>query len=157
MQTPPPLWVDWLLKHPPFFLVIFVAMWASMLYLISAVSGWNALSKRFRLQGRFYGETRPFRSARLRFYVHFGNCLDVGADESGLYLAVLPIFRFGHPPLLIPWPEVSVISGETGFIFKKRELRLGRQESIPLRISASLAEDLRTLAGDSWPVDAVAV
>jgi hypothetical protein len=93
----------------------------------------------------------------MRFYVHFGNCLTVGADESGLYLAVFPIFRIAHPPLLVPWPEVAVISGKSGLIFKKRELRLGRQESIPLRISASLAESLREAAGDAWPLESVAV
>jgi hypothetical protein len=38
----------------------------------------------------------------MRFYVHFGNCLTTGADQSGLYLTVFPIFRIGHPPLLIP-------------------------------------------------------
>lgn len=112
-------------NHPPFFFVFFAAMWVSVLYLIAMVSGWYELSKRFRFKGKFYGESLPFRSARMRFYVHFGNSLTVGADQSGLYLAVFPIFRIGHPHLLIPWSEVVVISGETGLIFKKRELRLG--------------------------------
>jgi hypothetical protein len=157
MQPPSPVWIDWLFNHPPFFFVFFAIMWISILYLLAIVSGWNALSRRFRLQGRFYGESWPFRSARMRFYVHFGNCLTVGADKSGLYLAVFPIFRPGLPPLLIPWSEVVVISGETGLIFKKRELRLGREESIPLRISSSLVETLRQWAGEAWPPESVTV
>ena len=144
-------------NHPPFFFVFFATLWASVLYLLAMVSGWNALSKRFRFKGRFYGGTWPFRSARMRFYVHFGNCLTTGADQSGLYLTVFPIFRIGHPPLLIPRSEVVVISGETGLIFKKRELRLGRHESIPLRISSSLFETLRQSAGEAWPLESVAV
>jgi hypothetical protein len=144
-------------NHPPFFFVFFAAMWVSVLYLIAMVSGWYELSKHFRFKGIFYGESFPFRSARMRFYVHFGNCLTVGADQSGLYLSVFPIFRIGHPPLLIPWSEVVVISGETGLIFKKRELRLGRQESIPLRISTSLVETLRQSAGEAWPLESVTI
>ncbi|MGA7795384.1 MAG: hypothetical protein WCA19_20285 [Candidatus Acidiferrales bacterium] len=144
-------------NHPPFFFVFFAAMWVSVLYLIAMVSGWYELSKRFRFKGKFYGESLPFRSARMRFYVHFGNSLTVGADQSGLYLAVFPIFRIGHPHLLIPWSEVVVISGETGLIFKKRELRLGRQESIPLRISTSLVKTLRQSAGGAWPLESVGI
>jgi hypothetical protein len=81
-------------NHPPFFFVFFAAMWAAViyLYLIAMASGWNELSKRFRFKGKFYGEALPFQSARMRFYVHFGNCLTVGSDQSGLYLAV---FSYG--------------------------------------------------------------
>lgn len=157
MQPTKPVWIDWFFNHPPFFFVFFAIMWVLVLHLLGIISGWNVLSKRFRLQGQFYGESLPFRSARMRFSVHFGSCLSVGADESGLYLAVFPIFRPGLPPLLIPWSEVTVIAGETGIIFKKRELRLGRQESIPLRISASLFQSLRQSAGDVWPFESVAV
>jgi hypothetical protein len=160
MQPLPPVWISWLISHPPIFFVLFAvffaATWVSVLYVIAMVSGWNTLSKHFCLKGQFYGEQRPFQSARMRYYVHFGNSLSVGADESGLYLAVFPIFRIGHPPLLVPWSEVAVISGERGFIFKKRELRLGRQESIPLRISASLCETLQKSAGEAWPLESVA-
>jgi len=157
MQPRPPAWLDWLGNHPPLIFLFFVAMWALTLYVLGVISGWEVLSKRFRFKGMFYGETWLFRSGRMRFYVYYGNCLSVGADESGLYLAVFPIFRIGHAPLLIPWSEVSVMSGDKGLIFKKRELRLGHQESIPLRISASLAETLRRSAGEAWPLESVAV
>jgi hypothetical protein len=157
MQVPPPDWINWLFNHPPFFYVFFAIMWVSIVYLLGIVSGWNALSKRFRSRGRSYGESWPFRSARMRFYVHFGNCLSVGADVSGLYLAVFPIFRPGLPPPLTPWSEIAVISGGTGLIFKKRELRLGRHESIPLRISTSLFQSLRQSAGEAWPPESFAI
>ena len=156
MQSQPPAWINWIFNHPPFFVLLFAGMWVFNCYLLGMISGWVVLSKRFRLKDSFYGESWPFRSARMRYYLHYGNCLSVGADESGLYLAVFQIFRIGHPPLLIPWAEVTVISGERGLIFKKRELRLGHEESIPLRISASLVETLRQSAGRAWPLESVA-
>ena len=157
MQPQPPVWLDWIFHHPPFFVLLFMGMWVLTLHVLGIVSGWAILSRRFRFTGTFCGQSWPFRSARMRFQVHYGNCLSMGADESGLYLAVFPIFRIGHPPLLIPWSEVFIMSGAKGFIFKKRELRLGRQESIPLRISASFAATLQRWAGDAWPLETVPV
>lgn len=157
MHPQPPAWLDWVFRHPPFFILLFVATFALILRVLGIISGWAILSKRFRFTGMFYGQSWPFRSAQMRFQVQYGTCLSVGANESGLYLAIFPVFRIGHPPLLIPWSEVSVITGEKGIIFKKREFWLGRQESIPLRISASLAATLQRWAGNAWPVETIAV
>jgi hypothetical protein len=160
MPIYPPLWIqrimEWLVNHPPFFVVFFVAMWALSTYGVALLSGWNRLSRRFRHKGPFYGETWPFRSARMRKLIHFGSALTLGADESGLYMAVFPLFRIGNPPLLIPWSEISIIPGERGLIFKKRSLLLGRQEAISLSISSSLAGTLKEAAGKAWPVEAFA-
>jgi len=157
MGLQPPTSIDWLLTRPYFFALFFCAVWALACFVIGLISGWNVLSNRFSFsKGTFHGETWPFRSARMRFLAHYGNCLSIGADESGLYMSVFPIFRIGHPPLLIPWAEIAVLPGETGLIFKQRTLHLGRQEVIPLRISASLAETLQRAAGKGWSVASVA-
>ncbi len=124
------------------------------MHLTAMMSGWLALSKRFRARDQFYGMVWPFRRARMRFYTRYDNVLEVGADQAGLFLRMFPLFRIAHPPLLIPWSEISVVPGEYGLIFKKRELRLGREEDIPLRISASLCEKLQREAGPAWPVPA---
>jgi hypothetical protein len=157
MANQPPEWINWLLNRPAFFALYFIALWSSVCYLLGAMSGWIKLSPRFRRRGAFYGEKWPFRSARMRFFVQYKSCLDIGADESGLYLSIFPIFRIGHPPLLIPWSEILVVSGVKGIIFRKRELCLGRQELVPLRISSSLAETLQRSAGEAWPIESVAV
>jgi hypothetical protein len=59
-------------------------------------------------------------------------------------MAVFPLFRVGHAPLFIRWSEIQVDSGNRGLIFKKRKLLLGRQELIPLLVSAS-KEDWKKL------------
>lgn len=150
--------MEWFVTHIffLFFPFFFVGIWVLTTYVLGLLSGWSLLSKRFRYQGVYYGETWPFRSARMRTLVHFGNALTMGADETGLYMAVFPLFRFGNPPLLIPWSEISVVPGERGFIFKKRLLLLGRQETISLSISSSFAKVLKEAAGRGWPVEALA-
>ncbi len=157
MQYQPPAWIDWLFNHPPFLVAFAAAACALTFYVLAVIDGWLILSKRFRFKGSFYGEVWPFQSGRMRFYVHFASSLSVGADESGLYLAVFPLFRLWHPPLLIPWSEVSIIPRQRGLIFKTRELRLGLEESIPLRISRSLVRTLRESAGEAWPLESVPI
>jgi hypothetical protein len=40
-------------------------------------------------------------------WVGYGNCLTIGSNYYGLYLAILPFLRVGHPALFIPWDEIS--------------------------------------------------
>jgi hypothetical protein len=147
---PPKVW--WLSVLFPLF---FVAMWVVTLKMISTMSGWGALAKRFRDHTRSYKYLWLFQSARMRFYAGYGSCVNIGADESGLRLAVFAVFRMGHPPLRIPWDEISVKAREYGILFKKRELLLGQQEAIPFRISKSLANKVQQAAGRSWPVEII--
>jgi hypothetical protein len=156
MSSHPPVWIEWLFNHPPFLALFFVTQGVLGFYILALMSGWNRLSKRFRHRGNFDGETWPFRSARMRTLIRFGCALTMGADESGLYMAVFPLFRMCHPPLLIPWSEVSIVRSERGLIFKKRLLLLGRKEAISLSISSSLAENLKEAAGKAWPVESFA-
>jgi hypothetical protein len=147
-----PAFIEWLLTRPIFFAIFFCVVWAMASFVISMASGWNVLSKRFYCaKGTFHGETRTFQSARMGFLTNYGSCLRIGADKSGLYMSIFPIFRLGHPPLLIPWEEITICPGETGLIFKQRTFTLGRQEAISLRISASLVASLQQAVGKGWP------
>jgi len=60
MQPQAPAWLDWVLHHPPFFVLLFVATWALTLHLLGMISGWAILSKRFRFTGMFCGQSWPF-------------------------------------------------------------------------------------------------
>lgn len=53
-------------------------------------------------------------------------CLSIGVNREGLFLAVIPIFRIGHPPLFIPWHDIStedrkqlIFFRAVKFIFRK--------------------------------------
>jgi len=158
MQTNAPAWINWLFNHPLFFVLQFIALWGFVCYIIGQLSGWVLLSRRFRDSGAFYSYRWPFQSVRMRtLWGKYNNCANFGADETGLYMAVFPLFRIGHAPLFIPWSEIHVISGNRGLVFKKRKLLLGRQELIPLFVSLSLAEKLEQAAGRAWPVETIDV
>jgi hypothetical protein len=62
----------------------------------------------------------------------------IGSDPVGLHLAVLFPFRPGHPPLFIPWSEVSV---REGWNPTRRGVALSflRVPEVPLVLSTKLA------------------
>ena len=138
------------------FPVFFVALWCGIIYLISQISGWALLARRFRSTSPFTGPTWRWQSCRMRWSSHYGNCLTVGSDPTGLFLDILFLFRIGHPPLLIPWAEVSVRRRSQILFWSYVDLRLGREEQVPLQISAKLADRLRTPTGVNWPLEPVA-
>jgi hypothetical protein len=91
----------------PVYILIFIALWSCICHLISAAGGWRRLRRDYRAAAPFDGKKLWFKSAGMRRWTNYNNCLVVGANKYGLYLAVLPIFRVGHPPLFIPWTDIS--------------------------------------------------
>jgi hypothetical protein len=146
---------DFLDKYPLASIPLFILFWWAVLFLIAALTGWMTLARRFRLASPFAGQTWGFQSARMRWTSHYGSCLSVGADPTGLKLSVLFLFRPGHPPLFVPWSEISVAKRWKFLFVRQVKLVLGREEQIPLVISGRLADRIQGAAGVSWPVEAV--
>jgi len=138
----------WLLVFPLFF----GALWCVVCALLSYIGGWATLANQFRWQSAFVGDRWRFQSGQMRWNVNYGNCLTVGGNPQGLYLAVLPLFRFRQPPLLIPWEEVTV-TRRRFLLLQWVRFELGNELHIPLSIRPKLAERLQFAAGDRWPVE----
>lgn len=87
----------------PFF---FVIMWVVVLSLLANIGGWSRLAQHYQAQTKFQGKKWHFRSGRMGL-TNYSACLTIGLNNYGLYVAVLPLFRVGHPPLLIPWSDIT--------------------------------------------------
>lgn len=120
--------------------ILFVGFWVFVTYLISFIGGWAALGKYYPAELSFTGETFGGNSARLGVG-KYGGCFIWGANVRGLYLAVAFIFRAGHPPLFIPWQDITVHRLASKF-FPKVELEFSKSRENRLRISKSLAEKI---------------
>jgi len=136
------------INTPYGFAVYFVMLWCFVCIVLSVMSGWFALSRRFHKQSDPYGETRsagPFSyGIRMRFRIGYGNVIRLTAAEDALYLSILLLFRIGHPPLRIPWQDVQF--GRSKFLWQQYVvLTLGKQERIPMRISERMARKLGIL------------
>jgi hypothetical protein len=138
-------------SHVPLFVILLVPiLWIVVGLVNSHLSGWASLAEHYRCDEGFSGDRLRFRSAAMRYGSHYGNCLTMGANPQGLFLSMSVPFLVGHPPLFIPWSEITVRRGR--FLWSKYvELRLGRELGIAFRISEGLASKLAALAGGAWP------
>ncbi len=142
-------WVD---RHPLLFVLLDISIvYVTVSMVISYVGGWASLSKRFRFRGQFSGSRWRGQSGQMRWIAGYRSCLTVGSNEDGLCLATFPFFPLGHPPLLIPWNEVSH-SKRRMLFFPMVRFELGRDTAVPFWVRESLAERLRHVAGKAWPV-----
>lgn len=114
-------------KNPALFLALFfpafIGIWCFTCYLLSKMSGWQALAEKYAARGRYSGETHSWQSCRMGF-CSYRNCLTVGVNHQGLYLAVMPIFALGAEPLLIPWHAVSALSRKKIFFMTYTEITI---------------------------------
>jgi hypothetical protein len=145
---------NWIDQHPTalwfIFPCYFVTLWLLVSAVISYLGGWTTLAKRFRLRHSFVGERWHSQSGQMRWIAGYRSCLTVGCNTEGLYLATMPLFRFRHPPLLIPWEEVAIRRRQMFFLPPVR-FGLGRELDIPFYVSAKLADAIRQVAGARWP------
>jgi hypothetical protein len=132
-----------------FIFVFFPVLWLGVSFVIAQIGGWAVLAQVYHFTGEFRDERWSFQSAKMRWGASYNSVLTAGANPEGLYLVPLFLFRFGHPPLFIPWHDISV--KQTGFIFRYTELGFHHVPSVSLKIGRRLTERLATAAGESWP------
>jgi hypothetical protein len=146
-------WID---QHPFVFAAIFPIYFLCLWFLVSAtisiVGGWFSLAKVYRTRAPFNGTKWRMQSGQMRWLANYNNVLTLGVSPQGLYLASVFLFRFMHPPLLVPWSEIKV-RRKKGWLFETVIFTMGHELAIPLRIHEKLASKLRESAGDYWPIE----
>jgi hypothetical protein len=76
--------------------------------MISFIGGWFSLAKVDRTRLPLDGAKWRMQSGKMRWLTNYNNVLTIGISPEGLYLASIFLFRFMHPPLLVPWSEIGV-------------------------------------------------
>jgi hypothetical protein len=138
-------WID---VHPVLFSLVFViCIWSGVNLLLSWLSGWALLARKYRLRTKFNGPRWWLQSGRLGIIPSHGAWI-VGANSDGLYMAMFPLFRPGHPPLLIPWSDTSVPRNRS-FYLPSMDFQIGTKPSVVLSVPAALAEKIVDAARSS--------
>ena len=91
----------------------------------------------------------------MRWGANYKSCLTIGRIPPAFTSHPLFFFRIGHPPLFVPWTEISLRGRRKILFIEFVELQLGREEHIPFLIRANLADQIRSAAASSWPVQAI--
>lgn len=124
-----------------YLVLIFIFCWGSLSILIAKLSGWARLARQYRNDARRDGIRFYFQSAGMRFWTNYGGCLTIGVQRTGLYLAVWFLFRLGHPPLVIPWHDITMTERKK-FFMQQVICRFARCPKIPFIISKRLADKI---------------
>lgn len=126
-------------------LLVFAAFFCLLYPFNSYVTGWRTLSQRFRSSSKPLGDVRSAHSILDMVCWRFSSrdpFVRIASADDGLYLSVVFFMRPFHPPLRIPWNEVwcsPVIGSGSGTYV---DLKLGKEEQIPLTILAGMARKL---------------
>ena len=90
-------------------------MWITSLYLFSRAS-WSKMSRIYPSPGTFFGNSYGKLHARIndlnyssRLYLHY--------NEEGIKLSVVKRYRLFHPPVFIPWNDISEIRRDERDVF----------------------------------------
>lgn len=131
------------------FAVMFVALWCGIALGLSYIGGWGGLASVYRAQRAFEGRRRSFQSGNVGI-TRYRSALTVGANPEGLHLSVLFFFRVGHPPLFVPWEDVTTTLSK-GTYYGDVELRFRNAPSTYVILPQPLVDQLKPDAGGRWP------
>ncbi|MFN2285772.1 MAG: hypothetical protein ACK2UQ_15245 [Anaerolineae bacterium] len=89
-----------------------LALWTVVAWLLSCLqsareSGWAEIAHLYPAQRYFRGQWKHFQGGRFNQQTVFGNLLNVGANSNGIRLSIILPFRVAHPPIFIPWEDIS--------------------------------------------------
>ncbi|MCE9561026.1 MAG: hypothetical protein K8U57_03120 [Planctomycetes bacterium] len=132
----------------PFAILGFIAFWIFVCNLIGYGSGWWTLCKSYQLTGDFRGKRRRCHNLRMN-QGNYGT-MTVGTDANGLYLAAFFLFRPGHPPLYIPWADISVQIVKGWFWTNYMELTFALAPQVRLQIPEKYGKSLAADANLAW-------
>lgn len=125
--------------------------WFVLLTAIGRFGGWSQLAEYYAARDDFQGQRWRFESARFKGRANYSSCLTFGADPRGLHISTLFLFRPGHPPLFIPWADITMRRA-TYFLFPYTELKFRRSPERALMVRERLGQHLAAAAGLPWPL-----
>lgn len=105
----------------PFFII---GMWLLVIYIISK-TGWSKLAVEYKTLDKFEGTKIMFASAGIG-KANYNNALIIKYNDEGLYLKPIALFSTFHPPLLIPWNEITEVNDKKIFFSTFKVLSIGK-------------------------------
>ena len=119
--------------------IVFPFLWCFVCYILAKMGGWAALATKYRTASMPPGKWFVFQSGMIGT-VNYKSCLTIGVSDSGLYLSVFPLFRVGHPPLLIPWSDCHGLREKKAWFWRLVEMQIGEPAITTLTLPSWLIE-----------------
>lgn len=138
-------------QGPPAILILLLPLiWCATIFLIGRLGAWGRIAAQYPAWNAFEGRRWRGQSAQVG-WGNYGGCLTVGANQRGLHVNIFVLMRPGHPPLFVPWEDVSATTARQ--LFRDYvDLRFRRVPEVRFRIPKRLAEKLQEEVGSRWPL-----
>ena len=136
--------------NPFFWTIFFLAFWLVLNFIVSQLTGWARIAAHYRNPGRFPEKVWRYQTITTRWGLGYKGGTTVGADAMGVYFSFGFLFRFGHPPVFVPWGDIKITEKQVTRS-KVLELRFRKTEDLPVRILPDLGANLAEAAGTNWP------
>lgn len=116
--------------NPFIFPVLFFGLGTVVLFMLSHMSGWAQLKRKYHLRTLRGRETEYHAGSGKLEGIYCRGCLIVGANRGGLILKSRFPFSFFHPSLLFPWEAISSLSVSEPKVSQDNFLNLKLSEPI---------------------------
>jgi hypothetical protein len=125
-----------LLKHYFYFIPFaFIVVWVLITFIISRM-GWADLVQSYKYESKFIGQRVGFITAFIN-KVQYKNALILRYNAEGIYLEPIFLFRLFHPPILVPWTEITEVRNKRIFFIDFKELVIGHSTITRIRLYQS--------------------
>jgi hypothetical protein len=126
-----------------------IAWWCFLMWVVSHMCGWKALARHYLAEEPFHGTRLRFRSARIGGG-NYNSCLRVGGNSDGLWMSGMGPFRICHPPLFIPWVDITPRLTHHWLFGRWMDLAIAKTPNVRVRFPVAVAEELAAEANLSW-------
>jgi hypothetical protein len=111
--------------------------------------GWRHLAHSYPAERTSQGRTWYMEWGQIGL-THYRAALILTATMEGLRIAVLFPFRIGHPPIFIPWEDLSAVRDRWTFI-PVVHLVAAKVPSVRIKLSKRTAIAIAAAVGEAWP------
>jgi hypothetical protein len=132
---------------PIWLFALMPVFWCVVCTLIALVGGWHALARHYRAVEMPEGKRFWMQSGQFG-WVNYGNCLNLRVAAEGLYVAMLPMFRVGHPSLLIPWKDLHVLKVRNSWLCRDVTLGVGTPQIARIRMPLGVIQAAGEMPSD---------
>ncbi|MGZ3690117.1 MAG: hypothetical protein ACXVAX_01355 [Pseudobdellovibrio sp.] len=133
--------------YPLFFLAYMGILFPAVSWLLGRMLGWYTLSQAYPYQPPSPGhKTWKFCSIP---NLTLRNCVHVTIDQSGIYFEMVFLFRFGNPPIFVPWSDLSIQTAS--FIaIRTSKLTFKKAPSVSMQFYKLTSNKFAEYAGELW-------
>lgn len=135
----------------------FVGVIALVVWLAPRLGGWRRLAKTYCARDQANGTqalTHVWRFQHIatsgRVTTNYGGCTRIGVDSEGLGLSLIWPLSLSHPPLFIPWADITVKPETVLGVFHRVRLTFAEQPGVAIYFGKPLAKKVQAAIVENW-------